>query len=139
MKVWDCRVVRSTIQGCTQIEVMPSTPVSYGDVQFWRLRTEGAFLVSSKRVNGKIQFVQIENPQITTKYSPTIYVTVKGWEKLDITSNARTFIKYTKLNETWMVVLAETVLLYPKGEDPNSFSIAPVAGNVTAYNSWGQH
>jgi hypothetical protein len=43
------------------IRVFPGVPDSWKDVTFHNLRTEGAFLVSAQRRNGKLQFVRIES------------------------------------------------------------------------------
>lgn len=43
------------------IRVFPATPSNWGDVAFHRYRTQGAFLVSAKRVDGRTEFVSIES------------------------------------------------------------------------------
>ena len=51
-----------------KIRVLPAAPKRWPDVAFRRLRTQGAFLVSAKRENGKTQFVQVES----TKGGPCV-------------------------------------------------------------------
>ncbi|MFN5021273.1 MAG: glycoside hydrolase family 95-like protein, partial [bacterium] len=41
--------------------VFPATPSSWKDASFYQLRTEGAFLVSAKRENGKTTFLHIKS------------------------------------------------------------------------------
>jgi alpha-L-fucosidase 2 len=41
------------------IEIMPAVPKDWSEVSFEKLRTEGAFLVSAKKVNGKVAEVKI--------------------------------------------------------------------------------
>ncbi len=43
------------------IKVFPGTPERWGDAAFHHLRTQGAFLVSSKKEQGQTQFVVIES------------------------------------------------------------------------------
>jgi alpha-L-fucosidase 2 len=43
------------------IRVFPALPAEWKDVEFRDLRTEGAFLISAKRVGGKIQWVKIKS------------------------------------------------------------------------------
>ena len=43
------------------IRVLPAIPAAWSDLAFRELRTEGAFLVSAKRVKGKTIFVRIES------------------------------------------------------------------------------
>ncbi|WP_302119444.1 glycosyl hydrolase family 95 catalytic domain-containing protein [Allorhodopirellula heiligendammensis] len=42
-----------------RIRVFPAVPQKWGDVQFDRLRAEGAFLVSAKRESGKTQWAEV--------------------------------------------------------------------------------
>jgi hypothetical protein len=44
-----------------KIRVFPGVPAAWRDVSFQNLRTEGAFLVSAVRKNGKTQFIKIES------------------------------------------------------------------------------
>lgn len=44
-----------------KIRVFPGTPELWEDVAFDELRTEGAFLVSAKKVSGQTQFVQVKS------------------------------------------------------------------------------
>jgi hypothetical protein len=41
------------------IEIMPAVPESWRDVSFTTMRTEGAFLVDAKKVNGKINNIEV--------------------------------------------------------------------------------
>lgn len=43
------------------IRVFPAVPAAWKDVEFRDLRTEGAFLVSAKRTDGKTQWVRIKS------------------------------------------------------------------------------
>lgn len=43
------------------INVFPASPKRWKDVSFHKLRTQGAFLVSSKKVNGNTEFVSIKS------------------------------------------------------------------------------
>ena len=43
------------------IKVFPGTPERWGDASFYHLRSQGAFLVSAKRKEGKTQFVSVES------------------------------------------------------------------------------
>jgi hypothetical protein len=43
------------------IRIFPAVPSAWKDVEFRELRAEGAFLVSSKRVGGRTQWVRIKS------------------------------------------------------------------------------
>jgi hypothetical protein len=44
-----------------KIRLFPATPEHWKDIAFYHLRTEGAFLVSAKKIRGETEFIQIEN------------------------------------------------------------------------------
>jgi len=43
------------------IRIFPALPNQWDDIEFHNLRTEGAFLVSAKRSQGKTQWVKIKS------------------------------------------------------------------------------
>ncbi len=44
-----------------KIQVFPAIPKQWPDIEFYHLRTQGAFLVSAKKFNGITQFIEIES------------------------------------------------------------------------------
>jgi hypothetical protein len=63
-----------------KIRIFPATPKHWEDLAFHQLRTQGAFLVTAKKVKGETKFVEVEslvgnplvvNPNIS---EPTLYI-----------------------------------------------------------------
>lgn len=82
-----------------KIRVFPALPDSWTDVVFHNLRTEGAFLVSASRKNGKTVFVRIKSiagepciinpsfvefPKVISKNRPDIEEVEKGCYKITL-------------------------------------------------------
>lgn len=115
-----------------KIRVFHAVPDSWKNVIFDNLRTEGAFLVSAVRKEGKTQFIKIkslagevcrvktdlEAPVFTSKDGNVSVRTIgDGLFEVDIKKN-------------------ETVLIYEKDTQPD-FSIEPVSEQVGKYNYFG--
>ena len=61
------------IQSHTEmVRIFPAIPSSWKDVSFERLRTEGAFLISAERKNGKVKHIEIlsEKGGVVMMYNP---------------------------------------------------------------------
>lgn len=98
-----------------KIRVFPATPKKWEDVTFNNLRTQGAFLISAKKIKGTTEFVSVKSLKgkkclIKTDIdSPKIYINSKkiditinenGFYQLPLKENEIAFITNKTLNET---------------------------------------
>jgi alpha-L-fucosidase 2 len=69
------------------IRVFPGVPARWREVSFARMRTEGAFLVSARRVGGRTAEVRIESEaggplRIQNNIAPQVALTHRGEKRL---------------------------------------------------------
>jgi len=113
------------------IRVFPAMPTGWKDASFHNLRTEGAFLVSAVRKNGKTLFVRIKS----LAGEPCMI-------KSDLTADLKLIgpanTNLIQINGLLMLNLkkGEEVIIY-SGEKPKSFSISGLTINPKERNSWG--
>lgn len=112
-----------------KIRVFPALPTSWKELSFDGFLTEGAFLVSAKREQGKTQFIRIHSragepcvvqtdipdPAFKSKRSVKVIPTGQGEYKIDLKKG-------------------ETVIVYPKGSLPD-LSVTPIT--QTEANTFG--
>jgi len=113
------------------IRVFPACPSSWNNVSFYQLRTEGAFLISAVRKNGKTSFMHIKSlAGESCKIKSDLY----GHAKL-IASKATQLHEQNGLIEIDLKK-GEEAIIYT-GDRPISFTINEIPIKATEMNSWG--
>ena len=113
-----------------KIRVLPGIPDAWKDVSFHHLRTEGAFLVSAVRKDGKVRFIHIQS----LAGEPCRLVT-------DMPNPKGDGVRVTKVAEheyTLDLKKGRSVLLTPDGIKAD-LTIAPVAAQKERENYYGLH
>ena len=113
------------------IRVFPATPTAWKDASFYQLRTEGAFLVSAKRENGKTKFIQVKSLAgepciIESDFDQDLKIIGPSTHRLQRT-NGKISITLKK---------GEEAILYC-GTRPSTFNIEPLSLDVKQANQWG--
>jgi hypothetical protein len=110
-----------------KIRVFPGVPDSWKDVTIHRMRTEGAFLVSAVRRDGKTKWIHVESlagepcrivTGIDKPESDTQLTSVDGTVELPLTKG-------------------QSALIYPAGEKPTDLTIEPVGAEQDKVNTFG--
>lgn len=113
-----------------RIRVFPGIPTSWKDTSFHNLRTEGAFLVSATRKDGKTQWVRIKSlagepcrirPNLAGEVKATCPIKKVEPGVFDLT-----------------IGKGEEAFLY-LGDTVPALTIAPVAGDPSKYNLYGEN
>ena len=115
------------------IRVFPAVPDKWKELAFNNLRTEGAFLVSAKRMKGKTQWIRIESlAGEPCKIKPFI----EG--EISIHKNGKTEQFNVNKDDIIDVELkeGEEAFIYA-GNKVHDFTISPVHINENEYNFWG--
>lgn len=104
-----------------KIRIFPAIPDKWKNVKFYHLRTEGAFLVSAERSNGKTRFIEITNDlgelcTVEIDFDNPHFETAR---KIKITRIADRIYNIP-------IRKGESVRIYPKNTNP-SFTIEPIA------------
>ena len=113
------------------IRIFPACPSNWKAAAFYQLRTEGAFLVSAVRSNGKTKFIHIKSlagQRCTIKSDLPADTKIVGPK----TAMVRNHDGLIELN----LKKGEEAVLYT-GEKPASFVISPLPVRVGGQNSWG--
>ncbi|MBN1387583.1 MAG: alpha-L-fucosidase [Bacteroidales bacterium] len=98
-----------------KIRVFPALPDEWQDVAFYNFRTEGAFLVSASRKNGKTEFVKIKS---LAGEPCTVKTSIEG----DLAVRSSEEIKVEKVSEDCYsldIKKGDEVILYPLGTHPD--------------------
>ncbi|MCP4313825.1 MAG: alpha-L-fucosidase [Bacteroidetes bacterium] len=114
------------------IRVFPAAPDAWPDMVFQKLRTEGAFLISAVRMDGKTQFIHIKS---LAGEPCRIIPGLDGEIKV---SGHREFL-LTEVEPhlfTLDIKKGEEVLLWSGDEKPD-LSISPLPGEKKSFNSFG--
>jgi alpha-L-fucosidase 2 len=87
------------------IEIFPAVPLSWKDISFTHLRTEGAFLVSAKKANGVIDAIEITADQKNTLRIKLPFKTwiVKGIARSQVVDKGNQFYEL-KLNKGQTII-----------------------------------
>ncbi|KAA9041196.1 alpha-L-fucosidase [Ginsengibacter hankyongi] len=115
------------------IRVFPACPSTWKNASFYNLRTEGAFLISAVRNDGKTKFIQVKS----LAGEPCKI-------KLDLSANIKLIgPKTANMHlENGLIELTlkkgEEAIIYA-GKKPESFEISPVPEKPGEMNSWGVH
>jgi hypothetical protein len=113
------------------IRVFPAMPATWKDASFSNLRTEGAFLVSAVRKEGKTQFIHIKS----LAGAPCIIRSdVQGLAKL-IGPPSANMRQHDGLIELTLKK-GESAIIYT-GKQPVSFAIQDLPIKAEQMNSWG--
>ena len=113
-----------------RIRVFPGAPNAWKDIAFHNLRTEGAFLVSAARKNGKTQWVRVKSlagepcrirPGLDGEVKATVPMKAAGNEAVDLT-----------------LAKGGEAILYTGAHVP-ACEIAPVAADPAKTNFFGLH
>jgi hypothetical protein len=113
------------------IRIFPAMPTAWKDASFHNFRTEGAFLVSAVRKEGKIQFIRIKS---LAGEECKIKSDIGGEIKIlgPISANLRQTKSLIELD----LKKGEEAVLFT-GEKIESFVISPVSMNSKKNNYWG--
>ena len=113
------------------IRVFPAMPAAWKDASFFQLRTEGAFLVSAKRENGKTRFIYVKSlagEPCIVQVDPSVSLNMIGPDDCSFTqSNGKITIGLKKGQEA---------ILYA-GAKPSSFVVSPIPNDINSKNQWG--
>jgi hypothetical protein len=114
-----------------KIRVFPAMPSTWTEGSFYNLRTEGAFLVSAVRNEGKIKLMKIES----LAGEPCI---IKADFKGDLKLIAPKSVKIKKHSGIIELNLkkGQSAIIYT-GKKPNTFQISPLPMKQEEMNSWG--
>jgi hypothetical protein len=96
------------------IRVFPGVPDSWKEVTIDRMRTEGAFLVSASRRDGKLQWVRVES---------------EAGEPCHIECFGRT--------QDLPLKKGESTILFPPGDKPRDVVVEPIAAQSERVNTFG--
>ena len=113
------------------IRVFPAMPAAWKDASFFQLRTEGAFLVSAKRENGKTRFIYVKSlagEPCIVQVDPSVSLNMIGPDDCSFTqSNGKITIGLKKGQEA---------ILYA-GAKPSGFVVSPIPNDINSKNQWG--
>jgi len=113
------------------IRVFPACPSGWQNANFHNLRSEGAFLVSAKRENGRTQFIQIQS---LAGEPCVLKADFEGDIKL-IAPKTMTIRKQNGLIELTLKK-GETAILYT-GKTPDKFVVSALLIQESDRNQWG--
>lgn len=113
------------------IRVFPAMPSKWKDASFFNLRTEGAFLVTATRKEGKTKFIHIKS---LSGAPCSIRSDLQGFVKL-IGPKSANMQRHDGLIELTLKKGEEAVIY--SGEQPVSFEIKDLPIGANQMNSWG--
>ena len=113
------------------IRVFPATPTAWKDASFYQLRTEGAFLVSAKRENGKTKFIQVKS----LAGEPCI-IQADFEQDLKIIGPSTHHIQRSNGKISITLKKGEEAILYT-GKKPLAFSVEALNTSQENMNQWG--
>jgi gamma-glutamylcyclotransferase (GGCT)/AIG2-like uncharacterized protein YtfP len=104
-----------------RLRVFPAIPSTWPDVQFHRLRCEGAYLVSARREKGKVRWVHVQ-AEFKGEVEVDPGITDADWlasEGVQVSKNEQGVYTVTMLPESW-------VLFWPEGDAQPKPIVEPV-------------
>lgn len=113
-----------------KIRIFPAVPDAWPDVTIHNLRTEGAFLVSAARRQGRTQFIRIESLAGERCHVVT--------EMPDPQADGAELRRVAPNEYQVDLQKDQSVVLTPAGKTPD-LTIAPVAAQANRTNYWGLH
>jgi hypothetical protein len=114
----------------SKIRVFPGVPSAWKDITFDRLRTEGAFLVSAVRKDGKVCFIRVES----LAGEPCRLVTDMADPK-----GAGVTVKKTGEKDYELDLKKGQSVILTSGGAPTDLTIAPVTSQKDRENYYGLH
>jgi hypothetical protein len=114
-----------------KIRVFPAMPSAWKEASFYNLRTEGAFLISAVRKEGKTKFMKIESLAgepciIKTDFEGDLKIVAPKSVKIKRQAG------FIELN----LKKGQSAIIYT-GKMPNTFEISPLPVKKEERNSWG--
>ncbi len=114
------------------IRIFPAMPEPWKDASFYQLKTEGGFLVSSVRKNGKTSFISVKSLAgepciIQSDLAGDIHIAGSATARVEKMQNGKCKLYLRK---------GEEAILYT-GVKPISFEIIPLPIPPIEANSWG--
>lgn len=113
------------------IRVFPACPSSWKDARFYHLRTEGAFLVSAVKENGRTQFIEIQS----LAGEPCVLKT-DFEDEVKLIANKTTTMKKQGSLITLNLKKGEKAILYV-GNKPKVFIVSDLPMMENEKNQWG--
>ena len=111
-----------------RIRVFPAVPASWKDISFHNLRTQGAFLVSAARKNGKTQWVRVKSlAGEPCRIRPSLEGEVKATSPMNEVEPGVFDLEIAKGGEAFLYT----------GDSAPVMTIAPVAADSTKLNYYG--
>jgi hypothetical protein len=114
-----------------KIRVFPAMPSTWTEARFYNLRTEGAFLISAMRKEGKTKFMKIKS---LTGEPCIIKTDFEG--DLKIVAPKSVKIKHQAGFIELNLKKGQSAIIYT-GKSPNTFEISPLPVKKEEMNSWG--
>jgi hypothetical protein len=112
-----------------KIRIFPSVPKDWPDVSFYQMRTEGAFLISACRVNGKTRTIKIESLAGAPCRIQTDMADIKTDRVISLRGVGPGLYDLS-------LQAGESVTLFA-GEDAKPHEIVPVQANNKMLNTFG--
>ncbi len=120
-----------------KIRIFPAVPGAWKDVSFDKLRTEGGFLVSAGRTNGKTKFIKVYSSKgDTCRIQTDLNVSLLSSDKRQgITFSV--FQNDGKVNLNFSTIPGETIYLSEGYAEEHKFKASVVTPAIRANWSWG--
>ncbi len=119
-----------------KIRVFPATPAHWSDIAFHQLRTQGAFLVTAKKVDGDTRFVELESlvgtPLIVNPDIAKPYIYING----ELTGSHRASKDHAGFYHV-SLLRGDRILFSADALDETELSIQPVAYSERQKNLFG--
>ncbi|MCX2450316.1 hypothetical protein OQX61_03440 [Pedobacter sp. PLR] len=120
-----------------KIRIFPAVPEAWQNVSFDKLRTEGGFLVSAGRTNGKTNFIKVYSSKgDTCRLQTDLNVSLLSSDK----RKGLTFSVFQnegKVNLSFSTIPGETIYLSERNEKEHKFKAAAVTPTIRTNWSWG--
>jgi hypothetical protein len=124
------------------LEVFPNAPLALPDIDFYNLRTEGAFLVSASRRNATTRFVSIKSLSgapldlrvDSSMPPPWEYEASPGVVVAPSADHSGAF-KVTGINANQSIVLWSQA----HGRPMDGMVVSMISADPSTWNSWGKH
>lgn len=116
-----------------EIHIMDILPGAFTDISFWKFRTEGAFLISAQRRNGRTDFISIyseagQKANIISCYGTKVDILCDGEETDYIVENNKIVFE-TEAGKEYIIT--------KKGEKPENLWIEAVEPKAYEVNYFG--
>lgn len=122
------------------VEVFPNAPTELQNVEFYRLRTEGGFLVSASRQNSTTKFVAVES-EAGLDLKLRLDVSLLPPFDMDAPQGVSLSCSAQSLCSVHGIKRGQQVVIWSKtqGRPTEGFHISAVDASQSAFNAWGKH